>query len=198
MKIAVYTNDTTIPAWIFSHNPDKDDLIEFTTFEATPPPPSVFTIPSVCQKKPTVKDSNANCVNSSTALARADIWVNYKIPRINQPTYDGYPTTQVGFVNFVWETPKPGYSFTAITNYIKPVAKEELLPGDILLNPKQDLVLFGGWSNQTETSYWAYFIINSCSDNPDWCSVERENITYPFYYDPSVWLPYRYINSCGY
>ncbi|WP_210591075.1 peptidoglycan-binding protein [Streptomyces sp. GESEQ-35] len=96
-------------------------------------------------------------------IKRAKKWVEAKVPySMSRYWSDGYRQDCSGFVSMAWKL--PGNEWTgSLDQYGVRVSKDGLLPGDILLfhnpaNPENGshVVIFGGWTDYTHTSYIAY------------------------------------------
>jgi len=69
------------------------------------------------------------------------------------------------------------------------ITKDQLLPGDVLLDTSQHVVIFGGWTDSSHTTYTGYEEVG-----PDaWCALEH-TIPYPYQAGYTGFVPYRYNN----
>jgi len=196
-RIAVYSNSTTTPAWQLNRGNERDTLIVFSTFTSSAPATSVFDVPTVC-KVPTARPprNQVGCMSSAEIMKNAEIWVANKVPYNQAGRYMNYRTDCSGYVSFTWQSGAPGLDTEEFHEQSHPITKAELVPGDCMLYAGEHVALFGGWTDAAKTHYWAYEETQPCSDNPNWCGTRKDNIVYPYYYDPSDFLPYRYNNFC--
>ncbi len=95
-----------------------------------------------------------------------------------------------GFVSNCWGQ-STGYTTETLPQISHQISKDELLPGDIMLNTGDHVVFFGGWCDSSNTTY-------HCYQEPG-CHVTGQPhhafescVTYPFNWDPSAFIPYRY------
>ncbi|WP_155054738.1 peptidoglycan-binding protein [Streptomyces blattellae] len=124
-------------------------------------------------------------------IRRAKKWVEAKVP-YNMSRYwsDGYRQDCSGFVSMAWKL--PGNEWTgSLDQYGVRVSKDDLLPGDILLfhnpaDPEQGshVVIFGGWTDHTHTSYIAYE-----STRP---FARRQVTPYAYWSHAGRYIAYRY------
>lgn len=49
-----------------------------------------------------------------------------------------------------------GYTTFTLPQVAHEIAKDDLEPGDIMLNVQDHVVLFAGWADASKTSYWCY------------------------------------------
>jgi hypothetical protein len=96
-------------------------------------------------------------------IERARKWVAAKVPYSMYAYWaDGYRQDCSGFVSMAWSLPRNEWTGT-LGRYGVRITKDALQPGDILLfhNPADPakgshVVIFGGWTDYTHTSYIAY------------------------------------------
>ncbi|MFI6205255.1 peptidoglycan-binding protein [Streptomyces sp. NPDC051041] len=130
-------------------------------------------------------------ISRAEIIARAMTWVAAKVPyRMDAYWSDGYRQDCSGYVSMAWKL--PGNEWTgSLRQYGVRISKEELQPGDILLfhnpaNPESGshVVIFGGWTDGTRTSYTAYE-----QTRPH---TRRRTIPYAYWNDSDRYVPYRY------
>ncbi|KAL0228165.1 hypothetical protein RCL1_004308 [Eukaryota sp. TZLM3-RCL] len=129
------------------------------------------------------------CVARSTIMSRAQHWVDLHIPYSQSKTYDGYRTDCSGFVSMSWLLSKPGATTRTLMNYAHSISKNNLQPGDALLNAGSHVVLFGGWANANKSEY--YGLEESGSKG----TVKRV-IPYPYWSGYGTYSPIRLNNVC--
>jgi len=123
-------------------------------------------------------------------IARAQVWVEKKVPYNQGAEYDGYREDCSGYVSMAWETAKPGYTTFTLPQISKPISKDDLQPGDVLLCTTEHVVLFGGWSDASKTQYVAYE-----ETKPGEGTVKRVT-PYPYWYNTGCFKPYRFNSVC--
>ncbi|KAL1914541.1 uncharacterized protein VTP21DRAFT_8166 [Calcarisporiella thermophila] len=132
----------------------------------------------------------AACVARKTMIDRAEVWVKNKVPYNQNGRYQGYREDCSGYVSMAWGLAKPGRVTSTLPGVAKKISKAELLPGDILLDTRKHVVIFGGWANKQKTEYIAYE-----ETRPGVGTVKRKT-PYPYWYDKGAFVPYRYNNVC--
>lgn len=76
------------------------------------------------------------CVNRTDAINRGMEWVNAHVPYDANKYHDGYVQGCMGIVGYAWQFPKPGvYSGDLVGNYCHKVTKNDMVMGDIMVNP---------------------------------------------------------------
>ncbi len=149
--------------------------------------------------------------SSDEILARARTWTSIKVGYSQGKPY--YPDNQTGyrpdcsgFVTMAWglsNQPNGGLNTDGLATVSHQISKEELQPGDILLNTRADahVVLFGGWidanGNITKTVTNQYDALEENGDYQDGYGYAVEHtIPYPYYsgYYPEDYVPMR-LNS---
>lgn len=128
----------------------------------------------------------AHAISRETIIARAQHWVDLKVPYSQSVTFEGYRTDCSGFVSMAWVLPPPGRSTRDIAQVCAPITKEQLLPGDILLKPGSHVAIFAGWANP-ERTVW-----RSLEQSGSNGGAVSRLVPYPFWGDTSF-LPYRYL-----
>jgi hypothetical protein len=133
-------------------------------------------------------------------IARAKIWVdvNPQVPYDECGWYKGYREDCSGFISMAWRLPQPGSTTYTLPRVSHQISKDELQPGDVLLNqwggwtmprsPDAHVVIFNSWVDSSHTHYNAY------EENPYWNGAHyTTNIHYPFWsgYDTSDYVPMK-------
>lgn len=129
-------------------------------------------------------------VTRSQILARGKSWydqhVQYSQHACHANAYGSYRTDCSGFVSMAWAL-SSSYTTSTLSNVSKKLgSKNELQPGDILLNKASHVVLFEKWANSAHTKYWAYEETNPRTD------MAHHVIPYPYYSGYGTFVPYRY------
>jgi hypothetical protein len=129
------------------------------------------------------------------AIARAQSWVDAGVGYSMSGSYTNhlgtYRTDCSGFVSMAWGL---GTSHTTVTlpSVSFPIARDDLRPGDILLNPAPGasghVVLFAGWADESRTRYYAYEQSPSSGAN-------FTTIPYPYWSGYGSYAPYRSTGS---
>ncbi|MEU9013006.1 peptidoglycan-binding protein [Streptomyces sp. NPDC048479] len=139
---------------------------------------------------PLRKTTRAEIIN------RAKKWVSAGVPYSMELYWtDGYRQDCSGYVSMAWGL--AGNEWTgSLAEYATPITREELQPGDILLfhnpdNPTRGshVVLFGGWTDYTHTSYIAYEQVKP--------QTRRQATPMAYWTNSSKYLPYRYKGLTG-
>lgn len=130
--------------------------------------------------------ASAAAITRSDVMKRATVWVKLKVPysqsryatvagslvpaSASSPSSLGYRTDCSGFASMALglktSTGKPlSLDTGSMPARLVPIAKSQLLPGDIILRPKTlkidgktvpygHSVVFGGWTSSSKTAYW--------------------------------------------
>jgi hypothetical protein len=88
-------------------------------------------------------------------MQRAKTWVDAGVPYDQQGWLKNYRTDCSGFVSMAWGLDS-SYVTWSLPEVAKPIAKEDLQPGDIILNTERHVVLFAGWADKSHDSYVVY------------------------------------------
>ena len=108
------------------------------------------------------------CADSNAVFARAKTWLTAwsggPVPYLssNAPgaLFQGYRRDCSGYVSMALGLPGPGLTTVEFARRSTGIAKAELRPGDLMINPDTDLrghvVLFAGWTDSSMTSYFGY------------------------------------------
>ena len=139
-------------------------------------------------------------VSRDEIIARAKAWVNGPVLYDESSSYQGYREDCSGYVSMTWQLSG------SLTTYTLPtvshqINKDDLLPGDILLNqwggwsvgtygsPDAHVVLFDSWVDSSHTRYNAY------EESPYYGEAHyTTNIPYPYWpgYDSADYVPMRF------
>jgi len=192
---------TSTPVWFIRTGPQRSIQVQFLNWKDTVTNPTMFDVPSSCpaerntlaeQYKEEKKKQNGNvgCVDRTTMINRADIWVVNHVPYNQGATYGGYREDCSGYVSMAWETSKPGYTTFTMPGISKEITKAELQNGDVLLCTTEHVVLFGGWADASHANYIAYE-----ETKPGEGTVKRVT-PYPYWYHTGCFIPHRYDSVC--
>ncbi|MGW3127684.1 peptidoglycan-binding protein [Streptomyces sp. NPDC001123] len=130
-------------------------------------------------------------ITRTQIITRAKTWVTAKVP-YSMSLYwtDGYRQDCSGYVSMAWGL--TGNEWTgSLDQFGTKITKEELQPGDILLfhNPDDPekgshVVIFGGWTDYTHTSYTVY------EQTPP--HARSQPTPYAYWSNSAKYVPYRY------
>ncbi len=98
----------------------------------------------------------AFAIGRATVLARAQSWIDSKVPYSQTKKFGGYRTDCSGFTSMAWQTAKPGYCTATLHLVSSVIASSALLPGDVLVKPHYHAVVFYGWVDASHTTYVSY------------------------------------------
>ncbi len=110
----------------------------------------------------------AGCEAGTAVLARAATWLTAwnggPIPYLSSTDpstwFDGYRRDCSGYASMALGLPGPGLDTAGLAARYTPIAKEQLQPGDLLINPAPNtaghVVIFDHWADTTMTSYVGY------------------------------------------
>ncbi|MFI8945074.1 peptidoglycan-binding protein [Streptomyces sp. NPDC053750] len=130
-------------------------------------------------------------ITRTEIVKRAKAWVTAKVPySMTKYWSDGYRQDCSGYVSMAWKLPTNEWT-GSLGTFADRITKAELKPGDILLfhnasNPRKGshVVIFGGWKDETHTSYTAYE-----QTSP---RTRKKSTPYAYSSNSSKYLPYRY------
>jgi hypothetical protein len=97
--------------------------------------------------------STAGALTRQQVLARANSWIERRIPYSQHGYHAGYRRDCSGFVSMAWSL-KTSYSSRSITSQARRISRSALKPGDAVLVPGH-VSLFGGWKNRARGEYIA-------------------------------------------
>jgi len=191
MTVGVTAADPNKPVFLERVGPQVAFTALFHNFQAREPHATIFAVPHSCnQKSEEMHIEKRRCLDGNTMISRAQVWVNNRVPYNQGATYQGYREDCSGYVSMAWELSKPGYVTSTLPQVSHPISKSQLKPGDIILNRAEHVVLFGGWADASHSHYVAYE-----ETRPGEGTVRRVT-PYPYWYQTSSFLPYRYNNIC--
>jgi hypothetical protein len=143
------------------------------------------------QAAPPDSPARAPATTRGEIIERARKWVTEKVP-YSMTAYwsDGYRQDCSGYVSMAWNL--PGNEWTgSLGKYGEKITKDELLPGDMLLfhhaadpQGQSHVVLFGGWTDASRTSYLAYE-----QTRPH---TRRATTPYAYWSNSARYVPYRH------
>ncbi|MGA8117040.1 MAG: hypothetical protein WCA46_25670 [Actinocatenispora sp.] len=138
----------------------------------------------------------APSIGRSEVLARAQSWIDAGGYPYSQSDYtpDGWRTDCSGYVSMAWNVGfdvNGGTNTVGLLDYSTRIDKEQLQPGDILLdangtNVTRHVVLFEKWADDAHNSYWAY----EQSGSGD-IGTKHRVVPYPYDSTPDEYLPYH-------
>jgi len=190
ISVAIFPGTPNTPSFLIFNSTQRNSVMKFTTWNPAVPHESYFAIPSKCSNTNSQQKPTLGCVGRSTMISRAAVWVKERIPYSQTTTHDGYREDCSGYVSMAWETSKPGYTTFTMNKIAHPISKSALQPGDVLLCRSDHVVLFGGWTSSSHTSYTAYE-----ETRPGEGTVKRVD-PYPYFYNTACFLPYRFNSVC--
>ncbi|MFF4494079.1 peptidoglycan-binding protein [Streptomyces sp. NPDC001546] len=135
--------------------------------------------------------SLARRIDRATIINRAKLWLEAQVPySMSEYWTDGYRQDCSGYVSMAWNLGTNEWT-GSLDTFATKITKEELLPGDMLLfhnpadpNNGSHVVLFGGWVDETHTSYVAYE-----QTRPN---TRRAATPYGYWSNADKYVPYRY------
>ncbi|MGW7461578.1 peptidoglycan-binding protein [Streptomyces sp. NPDC054797] len=135
-------------------------------------------------------------IERATIINRAKLWLDAKVPySMSEYWTDGYRQDCSGFVSMVWNLGTNEWT-GSLDKFATKIAKEELLPGDMLLfhnpadpNNGSHVVIFGGWVDETRTHYVAYE-----QTRP---TTRKLATPYGYWTNAAKYVPYRFNGVTG-
>jgi len=149
-----------------------------------------------------------NAITRAQIIARAQRWTDASVPYSqsrwvseDNPSQNasatgnygtGWRTDCSGYVSFAWNLRRSnGQPDNRVTSTLAQVSqqisnRDDLQPGDILLNPGSHTLIFDHWDNAEHTYYWTYEMHPS--------RAEYHRIPYPYWSGYGTFTPYRYNN----
>lgn len=134
--------------------------------------------------------------STSDPIARAQNWVDAGVGYSGTNWYTDengtYRTDCSGFVSMALGL---GSSYTTDTlpQVSFPIPKDDLRPGDMLLNPAPGtaghVVLFAAWADDAHTRYYGY------ESSPSGSGAHFSALPYPYWPGYGTYTPYRYVGS---
>ncbi|MET9414584.1 VCBS repeat-containing protein [Streptomyces klenkii] len=182
------------------------DLDTITRFTPTVPNPTTATRAQLDAASPAAKgrslftdSSVGGPISREEVITRARTWSDQAVPysQVSYLTQYGhkYRTDCSGFVSMAWNLATSsannwGETTPTLTDFTSSIGKEDLKPGDILLNPAAGndghVVIFNGWKDAAHTQYDAFEEAGGSTGR----AVHR-TVDYP-YFGRSGFSPRRY------
>ncbi len=142
------------------------------------------------------------CADLAMIFKRAESWltawsngkqVPYCMCTDPGTLFRGYRRDCSGYVSMALGLPGPGLDTSGLAARSKRIGKNDLQPGDLMINPGLGevghVVLFERWTDETKTHYWGYH--QSSMNNPNGGSG-TSHIIFPYPYFPwKMMWPYR-------
>lgn len=121
-------------------------------------------------------------------VARAKRWADLRLGYSMSGLHEGYRTDCSGLVSMAWGLPPPGLTTVTLPEVSHPIAKDDLRPGDILLNTAPGAaghtLIFAGWADESHTRYFAYEESGSKG-------AHHATVPYPYWPGHGTFRPYR-------
>jgi len=188
LSLAVSTQNPNVPIFMSRKSNERNVGVYFNTFQIKTPNPSDFVVPQPCSKMEQI--SKRQCVDRTTMIANAQVWVDDQVPYNQGATFQGYREDCSGYVSMAWEGPQPGWDTNTLPSVSNQIEQDSLQNGDVLLNVGEHVVIFGGWANSDNSKYYAFE-----ETRPGEGTVTRVT-PYPYWYDTASFLPYAYQGAC--
>lgn len=191
VSVGVDTKDANLPLFYARRGPQREVIVFFEHFDARKPSPNLFFPPHICPSslvEELFKPNKVGCVQRSDMIARAQVWVDKKVPYNQAGYYGGYREDCSGYVSMAWEL-KSSLTTQTLPTVAHKIAKADLQPGDVLLDVQEHVVLFGGWTSG-QSEYMAYE-----ETRPGEGTVKRPT-PYPYWYNQAAFIPYRFNSVC--
>ncbi|TWP51607.1 VCBS repeat-containing protein [Lentzea tibetensis] len=135
----------------------------------------------------------ASPISRGEVIARAQTWVDARVPYSQKVKYNGYRTDCSGFVSMAWRL-SDSLSTETLVNVSHLIPKSELRAGDIMMNGGPGsggnaghVAIFERWVDGSQTSYWAYE-----QAGPDGAPTSHHKVPYPYFGNDNRFKPYRY------
>jgi hypothetical protein len=135
----------------------------------------------------------ARSITRAEVLARARVWVKESIPYCqcngpeeccgHCPFCGTYRCDCSGYVSHCWNAGH-GYTTRSMHEVAHPISKDDLKPGDAMLNAGVHVVLFAGWVDNTTKKEYHCFQEPGCHNNGPHHAYESI-VPYPFTFEPS-------------
>jgi hypothetical protein len=126
--------------------------------------------------------------NRKDVLTRAMTWTRAKVPYSQTGWLNGYRTDCSGFISMAWGLDQSYVTWT-LPEVARPISRDELQPGDIMLNTADHVVLFERWIDRAHTRY----VVLEEAGSTD--RAVRRQMVYPFWTSPGEYKPYRYVGG---
>lgn len=154
-------------------------------------PPSQPSHPSQ-PPKPTSGAATGSSLSSdakrSEILRRAKRWADLGLDYSMARTFEGHRMDCSGLVSMAWGLPAPGLTTDTLPQVSHRIDKEDLLPGDILVNTAPGAaghtLIFAGWADDAHTRYFAY-------EESGGKGAHFGTVPYPYWPGHGTFRPYR-------
>jgi len=159
-----------------------------------------------CEQGTTTTTKHAP-ITRATVLSRAAEWTAAKIPYCQCsggppteccgtcPYCSDYRCDCSGYVSFCWNL-GTGYTTSTLPQVSHPIQKDQLLPADAMLNQGDHVVLFAGWADADNKTYYAIQEPGCHNNGPHY--AYKSVVDYPFScptcgttFD-TAFIPYRF------
>jgi len=196
VQFGVSDDQPNIPVWISRTSHNRVFSIWINDWKERVVHKDVFDVPKQCQvdqlepQQNQQRSQQKRCVSRSTSISRAKVWVSNHVPYNQQGHYQGYREDCSGYVSMAWELGKPGLTTFTLPTVSHRISKEQLQPGDVLLDVQEHVVIFNGWADSSHSQYHAME-----ETRPGEGTVARVT-PYPYWYNKSAFVPYRYNHIC--
>ncbi|MCF2526683.1 hypothetical protein [Yinghuangia soli] len=121
-------------------------------------------------------------------IRRAKRWADLGLGYSMSGTFEGYRTDCSGLVSMAWGLPAPGLTTDTMDQVAHRIGKEDLLPGDVLVNTAPGAaghtLIFAGWTDATHTRYFAY-------EESGGKGAHFGTVPYPYWPGHGTFHPYR-------
>jgi hypothetical protein len=137
-------------------------------------------------------DASQCSTGDSAVFTRAATWLTAwaggPVPYSMVDTYNGYRRDCSGFVSMALGLNGPGFSTSGLVARSTRITKEELRPGDMIINPPDGpaghVTLFERWTDTSMTRYLAY-------EQAGGRGTLHHEIPYPYFGGGAGFVPYR-------
>lgn len=126
----------------------------------------------------------AAAITRAEVIARAQRWVDLEVPYSQSAYFETYRTDCSGMVSMAWRLPR-SYSTRDLTATCVPIMRDELQPGDIMLEYDFHAAIFEQWADADHSWYW------TLEQSSDQGHAVRRLTPYPFWGEHDM-KPYRY------
>ncbi|WP_436771805.1 hypothetical protein [Yinghuangia sp. YIM S09857] len=127
-------------------------------------------------------------VRRSEILRRAKRWADLGLDYSMSRTFEGHRMDCSGLVSMAWGLPAPGLTTDTLPQVSHGIDKDDLLPGDILVNTAPGAaghtLIFAGWADAAHTRYFAY-------EESGGKGAHFGTVPYPYWPGHGTFLPYR-------
>lgn len=127
-------------------------------------------------------------VRREDILQRAKRWADLGLDYSMSRTFEGYRMDCSGLVSMAWGLPAPGLTTDTMEQVAHRIDKDELLPGDVLVNTAPGAaghtLIFAGWADETHTRYFAY-------EESGGKGAHFGTVPYPYWPGHGTFRPYR-------